>query len=71
MNNTTKETLQEAIKFAADGTGRSEDEALRWALDYLRLGGKENQQTSIDSANIFEAERLLMTAQREIDSKKN
>ena len=67
---TKKEEFEAAILFATDGTGRTPEEAKKWAVDYLRMGGDANQAAAADSANIQEAERLMLSAQREIDQQR-
>ena len=62
-----KEEFDEALKLALDG-GRSEKEATLWAIDYLKRGGKENHNVAADAANIMEAERLMLQAQKEVDN---
>lgn len=46
--------------------GRSEEEATAWCKDYLAMGGETNEPTSIDGANIREAERIMIQTRLDI-----
>jgi hypothetical protein len=62
-----KQEFENALKLAMDGGFRSETEAQFWAADFLRMGGSENQDAAIGSANILEAERVLNRVQQDVD----
>jgi len=46
--------------------GRSQGEAEAWCTDFLNMGGETNEAAASDSANIREAERLLIQVRDDI-----
>lgn len=67
MEDDRLERFDKAVKIALDGGFRTQKQAEMWAVDYLTLGGTSNHEKACDSANIKEAERVMLDLNKEVD----
>jgi hypothetical protein len=61
-----EDPLKKCVLNLLNQGGRSQEEAEAWCTDFLNMGGETNEAAASDSANIREAERLLIQTREDI-----
>jgi hypothetical protein len=61
-----EDPLKSCVRDLLNQGGRSEDEARKWCEDYLAMRPDTDESTAADSANIREAERILIQTREDV-----